>query len=122
MKDREIATESKIELNYELRYAELPLIAIIKELGAKVEWQSKTIAKATIQERNYFLDTVKGTLVEEGNGFNLLTVAPGSKHGAVYRASGDEFIVDSDTAKLLLVNKMGAKININYEDKIVSIL
>ncbi len=93
----------------------------MRELGAKTEWQSKTTVKITFDEKDYFLDTEKGSLVEAGKTFNVLTVAPGSKHGTFYQVVGDEFVIDSDSAELLLVNIMGAKISIDYDERIVNI-
>lgn len=120
VKGKEIA-DTPIKLNYEYHYAELPLTTIIKELGAKVEWKDKTTAKIKIHEKNYFLDSIKGSLVAEGDTFNILVVAPGSRHGVFYRTVGNEFIIDSDSAILLLMNIMGAKISIDYDNRIVKI-
>ena len=121
VKGKEMAATHHIQLNYEYRYAELPLTVIMRELGAKTEWQSKTTVKITFDEKDYFLDTEKGSLVEAGKTFNILTVAPGSKHGTFYQVVGDEFVIDSDSAVLLLVNIMGAKISIDYDERIVNI-
>ena len=121
VKGKEITITNQSKLNYEHHYAELPLIAIMKELGAKVEWQGKTTAKITFDGKDYFLDTAKGSLVEKGSTFNMLVVAPGSKHGVFYRTVGNEFIIDSDSAKMLLVNKLGVKISVDYNDRIVNI-
>lgn len=118
---KEIAVSDNIKLNYEYHYAELPLTAIMKELGAKVEWQSKTTAKITLGEKGYLLDTTKGSLIEIGNTFNIITVAPGTKHGVFYRVVDNEFIIDSDSAKLLLINIMGAKMSVDYDHRIVNI-
>lgn len=121
VKGKEIAVANHIKLNYEHHYAELPLTAIMKELGAKVEWQSKTTAKITFDGKYYLLDTTKGSLIEIGNTLNILVVAPGSKHGVFYRVVDNEFIIDSDSAKLLLINIMGAKISVDYDHRIVNI-
>ncbi len=118
---KRIVVSNYIKLNYVHRYAELPLTAIMKELGAKVEWQSKTTAKITFGEKGYILDTTKGSLIEIGNSFNVLVVAPGSKHDVFYRVVDNEFVIDSDSAKLLLINIMGAKISIDYDHRIVTI-
>ena len=119
--EKEVTVANHIKLNYEHHYAELPLTAIMKELGAKVEWQSKTTAKITLGKKDYLLDTTKGSLIEIGNTHNVLVVAPGSKHGVFYRVVDNEFVIDSDSAKLLLINIMGAKISVDYEHRIVNI-
>lgn len=118
---KEIDVSNHIKLNFEYHYAELPLTAIVKELGAKVEWLSKTTAKITLGEKGYLLDTTKGSLIEIGNTFNVLVVAPGSKHDVFYRVVDNEFVIDSDSAKLLLINIMGANISVDYEHRIVNI-
>lgn len=121
VKGKDITSGNYINLNYEKRYAEIPLTAVMKELGAKVEWQSNTTAEITFGGKDYALDTTKGTLIEDGGTFNILTAAPGSTHGIFYQVIGDEFIIDSDSAKMLIINMMGAKISIDYDNKIVSI-
>jgi hypothetical protein len=121
VKGKDITSGNHVSLNYENRYAELPLTVVMKELGAKVEWQGQTTAKITFGGKDYTLDTIKGTLVEVGGTFNVLMVAPGTTHGIFYQVIGEEFIIDSDSAKMLIINMMGAKISIDYDKKIVSI-
>lgn len=117
----DITNGNHIKINYEKRYAELPLTAVVTALGAKVEWQSKTTATISFGGKKYILDTTKNSLVEDGSTFNVLIVAPGSTHGSFFQVVGNEFVVDSDTAKLLLANNMGAKIKTDYDQAIVSI-
>lgn len=80
----DITAGNHVRLNYEHRYAELPLTVVVKELGAKVEWEDKTKAKITFGGKDYILDTTKGSLVESGSTFNVLMVAPGSNHSVFY--------------------------------------
>lgn len=110
-----------LKLSYEYRYAELPLTLIMEELGATVEWNDKTTATVTFDNKEYTLDATKGSLVEKGSTFNVLVAAPGSKHGVFYRVVEDEFFIDSDSAKLLLINVMRAKMSIHYDNRVVDI-
>lgn len=121
VKGKKIPIANHIKFNYEDNYAEIPLITLMRELGANVEWQNKTTAKITLGEKEYILDATKGSLTEAGKTFNVLVVAPGSKHGVFYRVVGDEFIVDSDSAKMFLINVIGLKMTIDYDNRIVSI-
>ncbi len=110
-----------LSFNYQQGYAELPLTVILKELGAGVKWQGELSAQITYNGKEYHLDATKGTLTEAGMTFNILSVAPGSKHGIFYKYVNGELVVDSDSSKLLITNIMGAKMNIDFDKKTVSI-
>lgn len=122
VKGEDITAENYVKLNYDYRYAELPLIAIVRALGAEVEWQNKVTAIIKFEGKDYILDTTKGTLIEVGGSFNMLAVSPGSRHGTHYQVIENEFVIDSDSAKLLINNIMGATIKINFDEKIVEII
>lgn len=121
VKGKDITSDNFVNLNYECHYAELPLTAVLKALGAKVEWKKQTIAKITINNKDYILDTNRASLVEAGDKINLLVVAPGSNHGVKSQVINNEFVIDSDSVKLFIVNMIGAKIEINYNEKIINI-
>lgn len=92
----------------------------MKELGAEVTWQTKTTAKVTYGSDNYILDTENCTFIKEGTNNNLITIAPGAIR--YYEIVGNEFFLDDLTTKYA-INWMhlNAKINIDYNNKVVSI-
>jgi len=113
--------------NYEklyYNYADLPMTAIMKALGAKVEWQNKTTALITCGDKKYILNTTKCTLFDVGKPqdddlkYNIITVFPGGYR--FYKVVGDEFVLDSSTMGRV-VALMGAKINIDYEKAVITI-
>lgn len=118
--EKEITVTNHVRLNYEYHYAELPIIAILKELGANVEWQSETTANIALNGKGYFLDISKASLVNKGNDFNFLIIPPCSNHGTFYQVADKELIIDSDSARLILM-EIGFTVNINFEDGIVNI-
>ena len=120
VKGKDITAGNHVKLNYEKKYAELPLTAVIKELGAKVEWQSKTTAKITFGGKVYILDTTKKSLLADGSTFNLIIPAPGS---TLYcQAIDNEFILDSVNLKsVVLMMGTTIMIKIDYEKANVSI-
>jgi hypothetical protein len=101
-----------VKINYERRDAEIPITAIMKELGAKVEWQDKTKVKIAFGDHDRILDTAQ-------QDFGLPR-PPGSTH-YFRQVIGNEVIIDSTSATGLIVYWMGAKISIDYDKNFVSI-
>ena len=121
MRGKDITAGNHVILNnYEYRYAaELPLTAVMKELGAKVEWQNNATAEITFGGKEYALNTTACTLieVESGRGF-IYPIGGGYSFREVIN---NEFVVDGATMTSVVVNMMGAKISIDYDKKIVKI-
>jgi len=114
--------DSQMKFNYEYSYAEIPILAVIKNLGAEVEWQqNKTTAEITFKEKKYILDTEDNTIFEEGKTFNFIVIAPGSKHSIYSYVNDNEFIIDSDSAKLFFTAVMGVNIKTDIKNGIVNI-
>ncbi len=120
---KDITKGNYVHINHTEHYAEIPFIAVIQELGAKVEWRDNIKAEITYNKKKYILDISNGTLVEkwDKHQFNNITPAPGQTHKSIRRATTDELIVDSSSAKWFIVVKMGAKINIDCDNNIVTI-
>ena len=121
VKGKDITYQNHVKINHELRYVELPLTAVMKELGAEIKWLNGTTAKTTFKGKEYILNTIKCSFIEIGTTFNILGIAPGSKHSAYYQVVDNEFVIDSSSALLLVNNLMGAKIKIDYDKAIVTI-
>ena len=50
----------------------IPFVPILKELGAEIIWQSKSIAKVSLNAKDYILDTEKQNMYEENDPDTLL--------------------------------------------------
>ena len=105
----------------ELGYAELPLTAVLRELGATVVWQEESLAQVWIRGEEYRLHAAEGTMYRAGDTVNLLAVAPGSGHGTVYRRTEGELMIDSDSAKGLIVHVVGAAMRVGPTERAVYI-
>lgn len=115
----DISTENYVYLNCEDHYAKLPLTAIMKALGATVQWKNETIAQITYNGTSYILDTSKNTLVEKDKSFDFIELPPGTSHGFA-QMIGNEFVLDSISIREFLTS-IGATINIDYENSIIYI-
>ena len=56
-----------------------------------------------------------------GDTVNLLAVAPGSGHGTVYRRTEGELMIDSDSAKWLIVHVVGVAMRVDPTERAVYI-
>ena len=121
VKGKEIHTKYFIDFNDELKYAELPLTTIMQELGATIIWQDDSWAQIWLNGEEYCLNATAGIMNKAGETVIVLSVAPGSRHGSIYRAVDGEFIIDSDSAKLLIVNIVGATMRVDAVERIVYI-
>lgn len=123
VKGKDITAGNYVKLNYEYGYAELPFLAVIKELGATVQRQDKTIVKVMYDGVVCTLNMEEGTLFEDGKNYmNAFILRPGSNHGSHhYSVIGDEFIIDHFCSRGVIEHRMGAKIDIDFEKGIVKI-
>ncbi len=83
VKGKNVAAGNSIYFNESQGYAEISLIAVMKELGVSVNRDNGNIAKTTINGSTYTANLNFGTFTK-GDSANYLAVAPGSTHGAVY--------------------------------------
>ena len=117
---KDITENVYVHLNLEQRYAELPLTAVAKALGASVKWEKATRATIKFDGKKYVLDTAKNSLYDRETNANLIALPPGTPHAAYYQVRDGEFIVDSDTM-WGFVYLMGARIKINFDERIITI-
>lgn len=99
-------------INKQYKYAEIPLIAVMHELGANIEWQNINTAVITYKEKTLTLDTQK-------QDFGL-TIPPGTIK-AVRKMVDGEVIVDTVSIAGIIKHMMEGKISIDYEKGIVNI-
>lgn len=100
-----------VKVNPEYGYLELPLLAIMKELGAEVEWLDEAIVKLTFDNNNYYFDTENGILKKNDWPGNILYEYCGGGHPPYYKVVDDEVIVDNRSANWLIINEMRATLS-----------
>ena len=121
IRGKNIADRNYVNFNYEYRYAELPLVAILEELGAETNWTGENTVNIYINDKTYILNTEKCTLTEENSAFNLFQVAPGAMHGVISKVVNKEFVIDSDSTRLFINVVLKLKMFIDIDNKIVTI-
>jgi hypothetical protein len=121
IRGKNIADRNYVNFNYEYRYAELPLVAVLEELGAETNWTGENTVNIYINDKTYILNTEKCTLTEENSAFNLFQVAPGAMHGVISKVVNKEFVIDSDSARLFINVILKLKMFIDIDNKIVTI-
>ena len=109
----EIIGENYATINRPEQVAVLPLLAIVKALGAKTEWNvHNTVVSITFQSNQVEVDTTKSN-------FGVL-VLPGETN-AIRQVKNNEIFIDSKSVQGLLLNMFGATINIDYENSVIYI-
>lgn len=116
----DVPHNNSVSINYEKQYANLPLIAILKALGGKVNWINEEKVTILFNDTSYILNPMKKTLKKEGEAFNIIAVPPGTGHGGYYQLSDQEFIIDSDSLRYF-INLLDAKITVDYNNSVVKI-
>ena len=118
--DSDISLGNYISINFQKKYAKLPLIAIVETLGCDVEWYNKNKVTITFDNNVYILNPVEKTLKKKGDSFNIISIPPGTKHNGYYQIEKNEIIIDSDSIRHF-INLLGAKITIDYDAGIIKI-
>lgn len=110
-----------LEFNTEHGYATVPLFIVTEALGAKVS--NKNADKVTIEynANTYVLDKGKKSLKNEKSGHNYLMTLPGSQYGAVYKKSGDDYVIDSGTLNYFLLSQFGARVSCDTKSQTVTV-
>ncbi|MBQ7005444.1 MAG: hypothetical protein IJN68_03335 [Clostridia bacterium] len=109
---KDISDSTYVRINYEAENAELPVLAVFKELGADV----KSVGKMVVikynndyrwfdtTQRDFGLPILPGTI----GGTRLLTV--------------DDLIIDTDSFRYYLAKGFGGiEVNVDYENGIITI-
>ena len=102
-------------------YFELPFVAIMEALGAKVQWRSETTATVLFNDINYTLNTRECTMFINSKENDVLVIPPGGIRR--YRTVNGEFVLDSNTvhSAMFLLDR-NIRVNIDYENKTVEII
>ena len=112
--------KQSITYNREKKYAELPLISIIRSLGAYVDWIGDGKIVISYDNAHYILNPRERTLCKEGETFNIIAIPPGTTHGGYHNATDQEFYIDSDSARHFLY-LLGVNIEFNHEKSCIRI-
>ena len=99
--------------NKETREAELPLLTIVKELGAKVEWLNSTNVCISYDGNEIELDT-------EEDGFGIYP--PPGTIGAVRKVEQNEIIMDSTSINALIVYWFHHKVDVDFDKNVVNVV
>ena len=94
-------------------FAEVPLLAILREFGATVTWESSEKAFVCFNGETYCLDMEAATfgLEEDLLGDCLVT----GEYSVIYLAEGDVMV--SHTALLTLLDEMGIRCSVSMQNK-----
>jgi hypothetical protein len=115
---KDITAGNYVVLNQE--DAELPFTAIMKELGAKIDWKNKTQGLMFFNHKIYILDTENCSLLDKEKGWDCLLTPPGGFHP--HKLVGVELIIGSarlNTAFQLMDTEW--IVNIDYDKKVITI-
>ena len=104
-------------LNKDQGYAVLPLVLVLKELGATVTWQSDTVATVILDGETYRLDGENFSLVK--GGLELLLPAPGDDNYVCEWTDGELFA--GDTLLRYFFGQIGYQTRRDYENETVSV-
>lgn len=109
---KDISDSLHIKMKAQYNNTEIPLLAILKELGAQVQWKDSAVVIVQFKDSAFEIDTEKEQ-------FGIL-IPPGTRQ-AVRKVVEKEIIIDSNSVEGFLLYNTGAVISIDYEKAIISI-
>lgn len=109
---KDISDSLHIKMKAKYNNTEIPLLAVLKELGAQVQWKDSAVVTVQFKDSAFEIDTEKEQ-------FGIL-IPPGTRQ-AVRKVVEKEIIIDSNSVEGFLLYKTGAVISIDYEKAIISI-
>ena len=98
---------------------ELPIVSVLKALGATVTWRTSQEASILYNDTEYVLSTVDKTIYHDGE--VVLLSPPGGGFDPVFRVSGEEVFIDHLTLVLFLEYEVEASVAWNHDAKEVHI-
>ena len=113
-------TDQKIFIFNHEKFANLPVISVMKALGAEVVWMKDNIANITYNGKTYQLDTTKNYLREGETVRNYIAVPPGTSHGVCYQVINGDYFVDSDSMGAFF-KAINVEVIIDYDNLVVYI-
>ena len=118
---KESLNDRFVSINIEKKYAMIPLVPVLEELGFPVKWTGKYTAVIDVYGEEYFLDTKNITLCKGIDGPNELMIPPGATHGVLTNWIDEVLTIDNDTLVWFISHLIGARISINYTTSTISI-
>ena len=109
---KDITNGKNVKINYEYQNTELPLLAILKELGADVQWEDNSRVIVTFEKIKVDIDTTK-------DDFGI-PIPPGTSNAIRYIIN-NELQIDGTSVQGLLLNIFRTTINVDYEAGIIYI-
>lgn len=101
-------------------YAALPVLAIMKGLGAQVIQHSGSLFEICYKDQSYYLDIEKRSLQQNNKAGSLIDLPPGCPHGC-FEKIGNDFYVDHDSLRLFF-DEIGVDIDISFKNCIIRII
>ena len=100
--------------------AVVPLIAVLKNLGAEVVWRDGRTADITLEEKQYVFDLEAHSLIEGGGTFNLIATPPGGSN--LYEEAEKELFLSAGTMDMAFyLMELPVVANVDYEAATVTI-
>lgn len=93
--------DQRIKMNSEYNNAEIPLLYILSELGAEINWDTEFTVCVKYNDKELKIDTT--------NEWFGIMPPPGTEHAVRY-IDDDELIVDIVSARGILKNMIGVKV------------
>lgn len=117
---KDISDDAYVYLHSEEQYAELPLVAILEELGASFEWKYSKSANVSYNGKTYNLYIEENSLTELDENDNFIAFPPDATHPACHSIAGEDYLVDSSSA-LAFWEEAGVTMTIDYENSTIYI-
>ncbi len=115
----DITDQLPIQIQKSNGYFGLPLLAIVKALGAEVDRQNSTSTHFVFAGQSYILDTLECTLVNENDVLNNhITRPPGNT--ASWSVVDNDLIIDNVTLRYAL-EEFNAKLEIDHQQSVIHI-
>lgn len=102
-------------------YAEIPFSIVVKELGGKFYKVAPDLYHVKMNGNKLYFNSKDIVFSDIKDGSNLLGSASGGKLWTYYKINNNEIFIDSTSAQIFL-NRVGYKLNIDNQEKVVKIL
>ncbi|MBQ9106309.1 MAG: hypothetical protein IJY56_00295 [Clostridia bacterium] len=109
---KDITEGNYVKMFAEYRQEHLPVLAIAKELGAQIEWQSETQVTLSYNGKSHTLDA-------KASNFGIL-IKPGTQNG-VRKFINNDFIMEYDSVSEIILKTLGASYSPNYPQRTITI-
>ena len=102
--DIELPLDYNVKINFDEHYAEIPLLAILKNMGVKITNHKNNQYLLKKDDKKFVLDTENNTLTKKGTNSNCFSLISGGKIWDYYKATDNEYYVSSQVALPLIID------------------